>query len=260
MSDDVTFTAPQGGAQPDPGSAEPAATTPEATAPAETGAATSRDESRDESRDAGDQHDDQRLSRGERRFQILSRQLADQRREIERLERERPAPQQPPQAWPQTPEELERLIDQRADAKAAQRAQSERAEAFHEAGRTAYADWSDRCQSLMDMGADAAMSQMLVEMPDGAKVAGSLADDPEALERITAIKTERGRAIALGKYAASLPADTPARAPRRAISRAPAPIRPVTGAVNPEPNEYTMDVNQLMAHYSKQAMDRRRQR
>src|SRR5215469_7292685 len=195
MSDDVTFTAPQGGA-PDPG-AEPAATTPEAPAPAETGAATERE---GEGRDAGQQpDDDQRLSRGERRFQILSRQLADQRREIERLERERPAPQQPPQAWPQTPEELERLIDQRADAKAAQRAQSERAEAFHEAGRTAYADWSDRCQSLMDMGADAAMSQMLVEMPDGAKVAGSLADDPEALERITAIKTERGRAIALGK-------------------------------------------------------------
>ena len=257
MSDDVTFTAPQGGAQPDPGSAEPAATTPEAPAPAETGAVT---ENEGEGREAEPQptEDKPRQSRGDRRIAVLSARLHAQQAEIERLQRSQAPPPQAPQAWPQTPEELERLIDQRADAKAAQRAQNDRAEAFHEAGRTAYADWSDRCQSLMQMGADAGFSQILVEMADGARVAGALADDPEELERLTAIKTERGRAIALGKYAASLPPDKPAAAPRRAISRAPAPIRPVTGAVNPEPNEYTMTADQLVAHYSKRAMDARR--
>ena len=152
---------------------------------------------------------------------------------------QQPAPQ--PQALPQTPEELERLIDARAEAKAAQQASQARADAFHEQGRAAYADWTDRCTSLMQMGADAGFSQLLVEMPEGARVAGALADDPEELERIAAIKTERGRAIALGKFAAKLPEEKPAAAPRRAVSRAPAPIRPVNGTANPTFNEYTTD-------------------
>ena len=113
----------------------------------------------------------------------------------------------------------------------------------------------------MQMGADAGFTQLLVEMPEGARVAGALADDPEELERIAAIKTERGRAIALGKYAAKLPEEKPQAAPRRAVSRAPAPIRPVNGTANPTFNEYTTDdASALAQHYMRESMERRMRR
>jgi hypothetical protein len=138
---------------------------------------------------------------------------------------------------------------------AAEERTKDRVTAFHAAGQAAHSDWAERCQNLQAMGADAQMSHILIEMDDGARVAGALADDPEALERIAGIGTERGRAIALGKFAASLPAARPARTP---VSRAPAPIRPVTGVANPVFNEFTATPDQLVEFYSRQAMKRRR--
>jgi len=199
-----------------------------------------------------------RLTREERRAAHLSAQLTALRAEVDRMRQAQPPTGlQPPQPWPQTPEELERLIEERSELKAAQKAAQARADAFHRAGQAANPDWRERCQALMDMGADGAFSQLLVEMDDGAKVAAALADDPEAMERIAAIRTERGRAISLGMYAAKLAEQAPpARpAPRRA-SAAPAPIRPVNGSVNPTPNEYSMDMDQLLSFYSQQNMDR----
>lgn len=244
MSETVTDTAPQGGA--------PEAELAETTAPVGTGAADTTTETT--------ATEDPKPSRADRRIAALSARLAAQAQELDALRRsQQPAPQ--PQALPQTPEELERLIDARAEAKANQQATQARADAFHEAGRAAHADWNDRCTSLIQMGADAQFSQLLVEMPEGARVAGALADDPEELERIAAIKTERGRAIALGKYAAKLPEEKPQAAPRRAVSRAPAPIRPVNGTANPTFNEYTTDdASALAQHYMRESMERRMRR
>lgn len=246
---ETTETAPQGGGA----APEPAATETETTAPVTEGAADTEAQSTDQATE-----EQPRPSRADRRFAALSARLAAESAARTRIEAEfaefrRGAPRTDADGTP-TPEDIPRIVEERVAAEVAKRAAEERAERFHEAGKTAYADWQSRCQSLMQMGADAQMAELLIELPDGAKVAGALADDPEELERIAGIKTERGRAIALGKYAAGIAAAPP---PPR-VSRAPAPIRPLGGSARVEPNEYQMNGDQLVQFYSRQAMEARR--
>ena len=228
---------------------EPAATETEAPAPAAEGAATETTETTTE---------EPKPSRGDRRIAALSARLsaAEQREqhqaaEIEALRSGRM--QQPNGELHLTPEQ-QAYLDQRVAAEVAHRAAQDRAQRFHAEGRAQHADWQERCSSLMQMGADAQIAELLIEMPEGVKVAAALADDPEELERIAALRTERARAIELGKYAAAKAA-APAPAPR--VSRAPPPIRPVTGSVTSTFNEYTATPEQLTEHYAKQLREKR---
>ena len=230
---ETTDTATQGGGEAT-AAPESAVTETEATAPADTGAATETDTTEPTERD-----------RAARRFAQMSARLAQTAQErdqaaarIAQLE-----------AANRTPDaERERSVHEEAMQIVAEQRAKERAEAFHEAGRAAYPDWQTRCQALMAMGADAQMSSLLVEMKDGAKVAASLHDDPDELERISRLTTPTARAIALGVYAGRLDAAGSVSSPSRgetgsvsgrAVSRAPAPIRPVQGRANPQFNEYT---------------------
>jgi hypothetical protein len=145
-----------------------------------------------------------------------------------------------------------------------------RTETFHQQGATQYADWKQRCDDLVAMGADPGFASLLVEMPggEGVRVAAALAADPDAVQRIANLRTERARAVALGKYAATIE-DAPQGASRPAVNgngnggapvvtRAPAPIRPVTGRVSPVFNEYTATAEELATHYMRQTMERQR--
>ena len=244
-----TTPAPQGAADPvDPAATGPAATDHGAPAPAETGAAT---EPNAETPDEAGDKPQEKPSRGDKRFAVLSARLA--RTEAELAEARRHAAPRPPEA--SVDPAVQRLAEQHAEKLYQERVVAERVKSFHDAGKAAFADWQDRCQSLMEMGADPAFAELLVDLPDGAKVAAALADDPESLEQIAAIKTERGRAIALGKYSAGLAAN-PAT-PARSVSRAPAPIRPVTGTARVAFNEATASPQQLVEYYAKQAMAKR---
>lgn len=241
-----TVTAPQGAADP---SADPAVT--ETPAPVDTGAAT----------DPADPADPPKPSRVERRIAALSARLSAGEQERARLTaenehyRRQAGPPRP--AQPITENDIPRIVEERVAAQLAQRETQGRVERFHEAGRAAFPDWQDRCSSLMQMGADAAFAELLVETPDGARVAAALADDPEELERISGLKTERARAIALGRFAAGMEGK-PAPAARN-VSRAPAPIRPISGGTSrTEFNESTASTQQLVDHYTKQAMAARR--
>jgi hypothetical protein len=134
-----------------------------------------------------------------------------------------------------------------------------RTETFHQQGASAYGDWKQKCDDLVKMGADAGFAQLLVEMPDGVKVAAALANDPDQVEHIANLRSERARAVALGKYAATLDADDGStRAPRAApqVTRAPAPIRPVTGRAAPTFNEYTADGQTLVERYMRQNLEK----
>ena len=145
-----------------------------------------------------------------------------------------------------------------------------RTETFHQQGASAYPDWKQRCDDLVAMGADAGFASLLVEMPggEGVKVAAALAADPAAVERIANLRTERARAVALGRYAAGIE-DAPHATngngavngrpvPPIPVTRAPAPIRPVTGRVSPTFNEYTASAEQLADHYMRQNLERQR--
>jgi hypothetical protein len=248
---ETTETAPQGGADP----AEPAAPvitgSTEAPAPADTGAATETTETTEQPKP----------SRADRRIAALSARLSagEQERarlaqELDRFRRGEPAEQQ--QQY--IPPELQPVIRREVEAGIEAARSQERVQAFHAAGRAAHADWAEKCQSLIQMGADAGFSQLLVETPEGHKVAAALADEPEELERITALRSDRARAIELGKFAAKIEG-RPAP-PRRALSQAPPPIRPIGGSRTVEPSEATMTAQQLVDFYSKQALEARMRR
>ncbi len=174
--------------------------------------------------------------------------------EATRYRQHSPLEQQRPELTPELRVEVERLAAQMRE----QERGREKAESFHELGRESYADWEERCKNLIAMGADNGVAEILVEMKDGARIAGALADDPEALQRISSIKTERGRAISLGMYAASLADKAPPPLPRRAARESSGPIRPITNLGNGSvPVPQAMTSEQLVDYYSREAMKAR---
>jgi len=212
--------------------------------------------------EAPEQTEEQTKAREDRRIAALRARLGaaerQQQQQAAELEFYRRQAAGQPQAQ-ETPEQQAMRYRQEVRGEVESQLRTER---FHAEGQAAFGDWSAKCKDLVELGADPHFAQLLVEMPEGVRVAAALADDPEAVERISKIGTERGRAIALGKYAATIGGTgNGAAAPARAASpltRAPAPIRPVTGRASPSFNEYTASGSQLAEFYAKQALDRRR--
>jgi len=250
MSETIETTAPQGGGEAT-AAPEPAETEAQATAPAEQGAATEQPEHKP----AGDEGDPaaKRIARLTARYAQTARERDELASRVAQLQAAHL------NGSGATDAQHEELINARAEQIANERAARQRIEAFHEAGREAFPDWQEKCQGLMAMGADAAMSQLLVEMKDGPRIAAALHDDPDELERITRLSTPTARAVALGQFAAKVEA-RPTRA--RTVSQAPAPIRPVTGRANPQFDEYragdpTNGNEALVDYYMKQDRIRR---
>ena len=234
---------------------------PEPVPPAEPAAPPAAAETPSESTPSAQEKEDRRIAQLRARLGAAERERERQAVELEVLR------QQAARAAPQ-PETQEQTITRlRAEIRAEVEADLT-ARRFHEEGGAAYADWQKRCTDLIACGADAQFARMLVETPGGVKLAAALAEDPEAVERIANIRSERGRAVALGKYAATLEADGETRngaaaaVPRAApaVSQAPAPIRPVTGRASPAFNEYTASPQELVDHYMKQNLQRQQRR
>jgi hypothetical protein len=212
------------------------------------------------------EEEQQRESRGDRRFAAITAKLsaaeriqAQQAAELEFYRRQA-------QAMPAADETPEQRYHREREAIRADVETQLRTERFHEQGATEFGDWKQRCDELVKMGADANFAQLLVEMPDGVRVAGALAADPAEVERIANLRSERARAVALGKYAATLGTGNGngngnGHAPTPVPStRAPAPVRPVTGRAAPVFNEYTASPEQLADYYLKKDLERTRSR
>lgn len=155
---------------------------------------------------------------------------------------------------PQVDPQLQAYIEQQAEQLAERKLTDSRVKSFHEAGAQRYPDWQQRCTDLQAMGADSQFAQLLVKMPEGAKVAGALRDDPEEVERIASLAPD-DRAFALGQYAARLEA-----APTRQVSRAPAPPKPLPGRSAPQPDPYRMDANDLARLWMHEALEAQKRR
>jgi hypothetical protein len=208
----------------------------------------------------------ERDTEGRRVAQVRARLAAAERREAEQLAELEFYRRQAANVAPQDETPEQRSQRERMEIRAEERAKI-RTETFHQQGAAQYADWKQRCDDLMAMGADPQIASLLVEMPadEGVRVAAALASDPDALQRIANLQTERARSMALGKYAATIE-DAPSRpvnghsAPPIPVTRAPAPVRPVTGRASPQFNEYTATAQQLADFYMKQSMDRQTRR
>lgn len=243
---------PEGTPAPEPEPTPASAPAPESTPAPETDAPEPSPEEQKEARDKEDRRIAQlraRLGAAEREREALRAETEFYRRQVQ---------QQAPAE--ETPEQ--RYQRERARMRGEVEAQI-RTETFHAQGAAAFADWKQRCDDLVSMGADGGFAELLVEMPDGVRVAAALAGDPDAVERIANLRTERARAVALGKYAATVDDAAPGQRSNgveRQITRAPAPVRPVTGRANPTVNEYRLTGQQLVDKYSREAMEQRARR
>jgi hypothetical protein len=165
------------------------------------------------------------------RAAALERRLAEMEARISQANGE-PGQNGVPQDWMQHPQ-----VRQAIEARAAEEA---RVQAFLQAGASEFPDWDKRRHDLIEMGADANMAQLLVEMPQGHRVAAALYDHPDELERIADLKTERARAVELGKFAARVEARRAAsvspQPPRRASSLPPPITPPATTRAKGEPD------------------------
>lgn len=207
----------------------------------------------------------ERKSKGDKRFAIVTAQRAALQRERDALQAEnehyrRQLAGQAPEY--DTPEKAaQRLRMQvRAEVEAEIKVNN-----LHSEGYAQYPDWDQRRQRVVDMGGDAEFASLIVDMPpsEAVKVVAALAEDPEALQRIVDLKGAHRRAVALGKYAATVEDAAPAQRSNgveRQITRAPAPVRPVTGRANPQVNEYRLNGQQLVDKYSREAMEQRTRR
>ena len=209
--------------------------------------------------------DEEHKRGGDRRFAVVTAQLSAAQREREALRAEnefyrRQLAQQAPEQ--DTPEQAAQRMRMQIRAEVETEIKKDN---FHAQGNAQYSDWGERTQRLIDMGADAGIAKLLIDMPVGeaVKVAAALAEDPDALQRIANLQGEPRRAVALGKYAATLDADdggTRAARPVPQVSRAPAPIRPVTGRASPQVNLYTMSGQQAVDYFMKEDLEKRMRR
>lgn len=195
----------------------------------------------------------EQASRYDKRIGYLRSQATQAARDRDELAARLAAIEAQMRAGGQAQPDPQQIIQAKAQELAEQQLLQDRINTFHASGRDAYPDWQQRCSDLQAMGADAQIAALLVEMQDGPKVAAALRDAPEELEHIASLRGERARAIALGQFAERMTAR-----PARNVSRAPAPPKPIQGRTAPTFNEQAATTDQLVEHYSKVAMDRRR--
>jgi len=127
------------------------------------------------------------------------------------------------------------VIQQRAEQLYRQRLYQERVNSTLSAGNKDYPDFTERCNVVASLGAgdnptfmEIVTDPMIV--PDGHKVIASLADDPNEAARILALPPV-AMSAELARYAARV--DTPAKPNGKAapaVSKAPPPIKPLTGS------------------------------
>lgn len=192
-------------------------------------------------------------SRKAKRFAQMTARLASTARERDELAQRLAYIEQTQRIAGQPSQEAttQAQIQQEAQRLAAAEAFEARKREFHRAGEELYPDWRDKCNNLMAMGADPQIASMLVEVEDGPKVAAALADDPEALEHIAGLRSERGRAVALGQFAAKI-----AARPARRVSQAPPPPKTVEARAAPKFDEQSATAQQLVDYYVRQGIER----
>jgi hypothetical protein len=130
-----------------------------------------------------------------------------------------------------TPEQLQQMVRAEAARIAEQTAMQERLKSFDKAGRKDFPDFVDRCNTIASLGGaeNPAFMQIVTDLEDGPKVVAQLADDPEKAIEILQMPPFR-MAVALAKLSGQAAKPPP-------VSKAPAPIKAVSGATRVEPDD-----------------------
>lgn len=204
------------------------------------------------------------------RIDTLSRQNGEALRAQKIAERERdelraklpPDPAQPdPNARTYTQADFDREVTTKAQQVAAQQVASAAFRTMMETGVRDFTPdaFNAACNALADAGANdrPEFSNLTADLPNGAAVLHKLGNEPGEAMRVLALPPLR-MAAELGRISATLTAPAAAPAPRP-VSKAPAPIEPVTTRGSPvaETDPEKMSPELYAAMRDKQRADRR---
>ena len=130
--------------------------------------------------------------------------------------------------------ELQQYVRAEAARMAEQREMQLKLSSFDNAGRSAYPDFVDRCNTLASLGAaeNPVFMQAVTAMEDGHKVVAQLAENPQKAIEILSLPPI-SMAVALARFAHQAPRPPP-------VSKAPSPVRPIHGQAHVDPDASKM--------------------
>jgi hypothetical protein len=137
---------------------------------------------------------------------------------------------------------IDELVERRASEKAQQQAMVERGQSVAKTGAEQFTDFQDAVQTLDALGITSEQVQSLLGMDDAHAVIYNLGKNPEEAARILAMSPlQQGRELErLAAKAAKGPAP-------KAVSNAPAPVRPLDSASAGEKDPSKMSAAEWMA-------------
>lgn len=157
---------------------------------------------------------------------------------------------------PFDPKDLDPLVNQRAEQLVQQREYDRRAEAWIKAGQKDFGpeEFNQICADVSAMGAgdNPIFMQIITDsdvLPEGHKVLAQLRDNPDEAQRIINLPPI--------KMAAALAAFSARAKPEAAISKAPAPIRPIGGTAKSSGLDDSSPIDSWMAQREKDVEARR---
>lgn len=165
----------------------------------------------------------------QRRIDQLTREKYEERRQREALATQLAQYQQPADQQQSEPQDIDKLVEQRASEKLAAKTFNDACNRVFEAGVKENPDFERNLrtlQSVGEIGRD--FLELVTEMDDGHRVLSHLGANPEEAEQILSLPPLK-QARALAKLEVSLSKATPAPP----VSKAPAPISPVGSKAAP---------------------------
>lgn len=186
----------------------------------------------------------------------LRRQLAAERERADRA-----APAKDPNA-PLSQADFDKLVDERAEAKVAERERTTKTEAWIAAGNAEYADFTVKCNEIADMGGNTpSFVAAIGRVPAGHKVVAHLAEEPAEAVRILKLPPVE-MAIEISAIAHRLAAEaTAAEAVEpepKPVTRMAAPIKPISTTARAEPRPETMSESQYQKYWNERTRGKNR--
>lgn len=188
-----------------------------------------------------------RMAHEAREAKKMARQL---KAELDALKGNRPPP--PPD------EEMERKIEERAKIRAQEQAFADMCNSVYHAGAKAYgkADWDDTIKALSDQ-TGTVIPPVIVEAAHDAgeahRILKYFSENPDEYDDVLQLPIHRmGAKVA--RIASKLESQQQAQ---RQVSKAPPPIKTVTGSTKAEPNLEDMPMEEFMKLRDKQELQRR---
>lgn len=151
--------------------------------------------------------------------------------------------------------EIQEQVERRAAQLTATNAYNSKANEIYQAGLKEYPDFEVKLTGLRELGGvSPELVEAAVEVGDPQKIIYYLSKNLDEAERIVSMKPHQMGA-ALGRIAAKLAAQV---TPPKAVSKVPAPIKPIAGKGKAEQNDETMDIGAYMAKEDERWSHRRR--